>query len=402
MQPRRLKEISDWGVEKTRVFIVPLILVLLILLTGVRGVQAQGVAECPALPSGSPAGRPTILATDIQKAVANGCEVVVREVTIEGPLILLSVDTPTISGKLAIADSTFTDEVFLGSLTVQVPWIIFTDSKFEAEVTVEDLKADASKLSTSQLLLDFSGVTFGKSLTIRGTDSLRIELQDSVFEDSFNMLEMEDIDLNFEAGEIRQGAASFDRVGFKRANFRNATLNSVAWREVSIEGELWPPAAIDQVSSGLTWNFVKDFRPPALSSQDFFGQWENIFSRTGRLADVREIRASRRRSELFPVWLGLLIGFAAMVPTFSLVYWWWFRRAKPERGWRGRIAWYWSILLFSFDIGTPGLDAPGLNWQARTGLHVESIPVPIVMGHRFLGWGALVVASAVVGALLIV
>ena len=102
------------------------------------------------------------------------------------------------------------------------------------------------------------------------------------------------------------------------------------------------------------------------------------------------------------MWLGLLIGFLAMVPTFSLVYWWWFRGDEPERGWRDRIAWYWSILLFSFDIGTPGLDAPGLDWQARTGLHVESIPVPIVMGHRFLGWGALVVASAVVGALLIV
>ena len=227
-------------------------------------------------------------------------------------------------------------------------------------------------------------------------------MPDSVFEDSFNMLEMKDIDLNFEAGEIRQGAASFDRVELKRANFGNSRLNSVDWREVSIEGELWPLAAIDQVTRGLTWNLVQDFKPPALSSQDFLGQWENIFSRTGRLADVREIRASRRRNELFPVWLGLLIGFLAMVPTFSLVYWWWFRGDEPERGWRDRIAWYWSILLFSFDIGTPGLDAPGLDWQARTGLHVESIPVPIVMGHRFLGWGALVVASAVVGALLIV
>ena len=175
MQPRGLEEISDRVVEKMRVFIVPPILVLLVLLTGVRGVQAQGVTECPALPSGSPAGRPTILATDIQKAVANGCEVVVREVTIEGPLMLLSVDTPTISEKLAIAASTFTDEVFLGSLTVQVPSIIFTDSKFEGEVIVENLKADASELSTSRLLLDFSGVTFGKSLTIRDTDSLSVK-----------------------------------------------------------------------------------------------------------------------------------------------------------------------------------------------------------------------------------
>ncbi len=385
-----------------RVAVVLLFVVLLILPIGARGVQAQGNGDCPSLPSGSPDHRPTTSAATIQSALARGCEVVVREVTVEGPLILLSVDIPAISKRFSISDSTFTDEVLLGSLTSSVTGFVFKDSEFNGEVTIEGLRADAPELGTSRLLLDFSGATFSKSLTIRDTDAVLIELQDSVIEHSFNMLRMNDIELNLEAANIRQGTTSFEQVRFEDVNFRNATLNSVDWMSVSIEGELWPPAEIDQITSGLIWDSVKDSRPTALPLQDYFGQWENIFSRTGRLGDVREIRAGRRQTELFPIWRGLLIGFGAMVLTFSMFYLWWFSKSPPERRRRGRVAWYGNILVFSFDMGTPGLDAPGLDWQERTGLLVESIPLPIVIIHRFLGWGFLVAASAVLGALLIV
>ena len=111
---------------------------------------------------------------------------------------------------------------------------------------------------------------------------------------------------------------------------------------------------------------------------------------------------ARLQLDLQPVWIWLLVGFAAEIVIFSIIYSLINKGRLRLRNWGQYFSppWIGKMALFSVIVSTPGIDPLETNWHRRLGVEAEKLSI-LVFTQRFLGWGALVLGGAVIVAVVI-
>ena len=343
-------------------FLIGLFVIVSYLLSPLMPRARAESSDCPAFDRGNAQAAeknfPEIYAVGIEEAIKKSCVVIITNALIKGELEVLSGQVD----RLEIKGSIFTGQVFVGNLTA-ASGISFQNSTFRESAEFELLKGKG------QVGLDFTGATFEKRLKLQEIDSL---------------------DLQF-VGATAKELTEFYNIKFVKAELTAGSFNEIDWI-ADFGGELWPPATINTVKRGLDWEIAKAAKPDGMSQDDFFGQWENVFSGARLHSDTKKIRIERRHSFLLPLVFGLGIGFLSIVLLFGAFYLIWFRSNWwHEKWWVSSIARY---MFFSFDVSTPGIDAAGMAYFRRAGIRPAEIPL-VIFVQRFLGWMAMLGGGAV-------
>lgn len=350
---------------------------------------AQQVDAC-GLPVGAPSlpdsMKPHVAATKVADAITTGCASSVSGLTIKGDLVF---PVDTLQMPVSILGSIVDGAIVFIDVSVPPGGINLSGTRVTGLVRFEGIRSTMAGVSVALTLKDS-----------RLGNDLQVVAETASGDGKAPPAALE---LSLEGARV-DGRADFRSVRFASLNLSRAAIGEVAWDDVTLDGPLWPPARVDRLAVGMSWNVVREHRPDAIPEADFLGQWETVFSGVGAHADARAIRITARKNTIRPIRNWLIAGWLIEVVFLGLLYGFWSHQLIGGLGLRALPLRFVASGALSVQNSLPGVDplTRGImdqvtkDWRPLKGF--DRLQHILIGGQRLAGWVALTIGGALIVA----